>query len=309
MDPLTAALDFLDVRAAHPCRLETGGAWAMSFAEFRHIRVGLVLSGAMWLTPGGSAPLPLRAGEGYLLTSGLPYVIGSDPGLKPADGTAVFAAVWPDPVRHNLTAGATADTVAISGAITFDDGIAPLLLDHLPPVAVIHGGTPEARGLRPTLELLAQETAAELPGGRALREHLTYVLFVQALRAVLQRGDTDSPGWLRALTDSRLRPALQLIHGRPDRPWTVADLAAASSMSRTAFAVHFRATVGMPPLDYLIRWRVRSAGRALRSTDRTVSAVANQFGFGSESSFIRTFKRVTGRSPSRYRLERTAGRA
>ncbi|HEY0815837.1 MAG TPA: AraC family transcriptional regulator, partial [Pseudonocardia sp.] len=99
----------------------------------------------------------------------------------------------------------------------------------------------------------------------------------------------------------RLRPALELIHRHPDRPWTVADLAATASMSRTAFAVNFKTTVGMSPLDYVMRWRVRSASRTLRSTDHTVAAVAGQFGFASESSFIRTFKRVTGLSPARYR--------
>ncbi|HEY0815725.1 MAG TPA: AraC family transcriptional regulator, partial [Pseudonocardia sp.] len=192
MDTLSAALDFLDVQAAPPCRLEATGDWALRFAEFRHMRVGLVVSGALWLTPAGSKPQRLRAGDGYLLARGLPYVIGSRPGRAAEDGTALFETIWPGTVRVNGAPDTAVDTSAISGAITFDDSVGRLLLDHLPAMAVIRGGTVEAR---------------------------------------------------------RLRPALELIHRHPDRPWTVADLAATASMSRTAFAVNFKTTVGMSPLD------------------------------------------------------------
>jgi AraC-like DNA-binding protein len=78
--------------------------------------------------------------------------------------------------------------------------------------------------------------------------------------------------------------------------------AAAAGMSRSAFAQRFKTTVGLAPLDYLSRWRVQSAARLLRVTDRTVRSLATEFGFSTPSSFIRTFKRVTGKSPARYRV-------
>jgi AraC-like DNA-binding protein len=72
-------------------------------------------------------------------------------------------------------------------------------------------------------------------------------------------------------------------------------------MSRSRFALRFKTLVGLPPLDYLARWRIQAAGRTLRSTDRTVYSVATEFGYGSESAFSTAFKRVTGQSPARYR--------
>jgi hypothetical protein len=45
-------------------------------------------------------------------------------------------------------------------------------------------------------------------------------------------------------------------------------------MSRSAFAQRFRALVGLPPVDYLARWRIHSAARILRSSDRAVASVA-----------------------------------
>jgi AraC-like DNA-binding protein len=40
-------------------------------------------------------------------------------------------------------------------------------------------------------------------------------------------------------------------------------------MSRSTFALRFKNLVGLPPLDYLARWRIQAAGRTLRSTYRT----------------------------------------
>ena len=57
MDPLSGVLGMLGLQAAAPCRLEVGGEWALRFAEFQHIRVGVVLTGSMWLTPHGYAPI------------------------------------------------------------------------------------------------------------------------------------------------------------------------------------------------------------------------------------------------------------
>ncbi|TCN44600.1 helix-turn-helix protein [Kribbella orskensis] len=73
-----------------------------------------------------------------------------------------------------------------------------------------------------------------------------------------------------------------------------------SGASRSRSSARWR-TRASGPLDYLARWRIRAAGRALRSTDRTVYSVATEFGYGSESAFSTAFKRVTGQSPARYR--------
>jgi AraC-like DNA-binding protein len=79
-------------------------------------------------------------------------------------------------------------------------------------------------------------------------------------------------------------------------------------MSRSAFAQRFRALVGLPPMDYLVRWRIHAAARALRSGDRAVASVASEYGYTSESSFSNTFKRITGHPPARHRhLTLTAG--
>ena len=69
---------------------------------------------------------------------------------------------------------------------------------------------------------------------------LAQLLFIQVLRAHLQTSSLMPAGWLRALADPRLAPALRLMHGDPGRDWHLEDLARAAAMSRTSFAFHFQ---------------------------------------------------------------------
>jgi AraC-like DNA-binding protein len=93
------------------------------------------------------------------------------------------------------------------------------------------------------------------------------------------------------------------MHSDSARRWQVEDLASAVVMSRTTFTQRFKALVGLPPLSYLIRWRMAVAGNALRAGGKSLSAVAESVGYDSDTAFNSAFKRMTGRSPGRYRSE------
>jgi AraC-like DNA-binding protein len=126
------------------------------------------------------------------------------------------------------------------------------------------------------------------------------LLVLDIIRGFMQ--DTDMPaGWLKALTDERLRPALALIHEQPGKSWSLEDLARASSMSRSTFAQRFRESAGTPPQAYLINWRMLLAQRELRSRDTRIGALAFTLGYSSESAFSSAFKRHLGESPLAYR--------
>jgi AraC-like DNA-binding protein len=297
VDPLSEVLGLLDIKAASPSRFEAGGQWALSFKESQHVKVGAVLAGHIWVTAEGADPVYLAAGDCYLLASGRGYESASDLGIEPADGYAAFADSYPDTTYYNIDDGPR--TILAGGAITFDETAAVLLLDYLPPCVRIAADSKRAHVLRPILQMLADETASDTPGSETMRSQLTQILFVQALRTALMSG--TELGWLGALTDENIGTALSMIHRQPALPWTVAELAATANMSRSAFALRFRTLVGLPPLDYLARWRIQSAARLLRSTDRTVASIAMEFGYSSESAFSNAFKRLNGCPPAVYR--------
>jgi AraC-like DNA-binding protein len=304
MDPLSEVLEVLDLRAASPSRLEAGGRWSLGFAAHQHLKVGAVLAGECWLIAEGAPPRHLTVGDCYLLASSRPYVAASDLDTEPVPSSTALPGPWPSPAYYQTAPDDPARTILISGSLSFDSAATALLPGSLPPVARIAAGSHQAAVLGPVLQLLGDETAANGPGSAAMRKHLTHILLVQVLRTLLTPGgqaDAAPPGWLAALGDRQIGAALTLLHDQPARRWIVADLAAAVSMSRSSFAMRFKALVGLPPLDYLIRWRMQIAARALRSTRRTIAAIGADLGYTSESAFSNTFKRVLGQSPSRYR--------
>ncbi len=306
MDVLSNLLELVDVKAALPCRLEANGAWAFDFAAFEHLRVGAVLTGTCWLVTEGVAPIRLNAGDCYLLSSGRPYRVASSLEVEPRDGTAAFARVWPNTLRYGDDRSGNA-TVAISAAISLDVATADLLLDHLPGSVRVPSESPGADVLSPVLELLGRETEKDSEGSGFIRMQLSRILFAQVLRTLLSAGATPggppTTGWLAALNDERISAALVLMHREADRSWTVGSLAHSVGMSRSAFAQRFRELVGVSPLDYLARWRIQAAARTLRTTDRTIGSIATDLGFSSDSVFSRTFKRMTGTTPSTFRAE------
>ena len=138
-------------------------------------------------------------------------------------------------------------------------------------------------------------------------QQLGQLLLLEVLRAYLAQSTDLAPGWLRVLTDDRLRNALQLMHAEPGKPWRLDELARASAMSRTSFAERFRTLAGVPPLTYLNSWRMLLAQRALRDGDTRVGALAFELGYSSESAFSNAFKREVGVSPLRYRTRARNG--
>ncbi len=101
---------------------------------------------------------------------------------------------------------------------------------------------------------------------------------------------------------------MRQMHGQIARSWTVAQLAKTAALSRSAFFERFTRTVGVPPMEYLLAWRMAVAKDLLRRQDLGVTEVAERVGYGSVSTFSTAFSRHVGQPPSRYARElRTDG--
>jgi transcriptional regulator GlxA family with amidase domain len=116
----------------------------------------------------------------------------------------------------------------------------------------------------------------------------------------LTPGEGAPPGLLRGLADARLARAIRQMHGQLGRPWTVAQLAKISALSRSAFFERFSRTVGLAPMEYLLAWRMAVARDLLRRQDLGIAQVAESVGYASASTFSTAFSRHVGEPPSRY---------
>jgi transcriptional regulator GlxA family with amidase domain len=124
------------------------------------------------------------------------------------------------------------------------------------------------------------------------------VLLIEALRAT--SGQDTRPGLLRGLADARLAPAIRQMHAQLARSWTVAQLAKAAALSRSAFFERFTSTLGLTPMEYLLAWRMAVARDLLRREDMSIADVAERVGYSSASTFSTAFSRHVGQPPGRY---------
>jgi AraC family transcriptional regulator len=99
------------------------------------------------------------------------------------------------------------------------------------------------------------------------------------------------------------RRALELLRESLDGSVRLADLAKECGLSVSHFARSFKAAFGISSHQWLIRQRIDRAKELLSQTNRPLIDVAAQSGFGDQAAFTRTFHRVAGASPGRWRRE------
>ena len=295
-DPFSDLLQLADTEKIVSGGFTAGGAWALRFPEMSKMKFFAVVQGGCWLCADGE-PVRAEAGDVFLLSTSRAFVVAGDLAVTPIDAIALFST---DESGFRRV-GDGADCTLIGGFVKLDSVSGAALGEVLPPLIHVRAASPNAAVLQWLLGQFVREREAELPGSRLASGRLAQLMFVQILRVHLEASEASTAGWLRALADPRLAPAIRLMHGEPGRAWQLQELARAVAMSRTTFAFHFKSVTGVAPLAYLTAWRMRLAERALREERTPVAVLARSLGYTSESAFSNAFKRVTGLAPKQYR--------
>ncbi len=196
-------------------------------------------------------------------------------------------------VRHG-TRGGRPDVRILGGYFVFDSPDSALVVSLLPGFFHLRG----APRLATLVRLVAEESSERRSGRELVLSRLVEILLVEALRGA--PGDDAPPGLLRGLSDARLAPALRQMHAQLARAWTVPQLAKVAALSRSAFFERFTRNVGMPPMEYLLAWRMAVAKDLLRRRELGIEEVAERVGYGSASTFSTAFSRHVGEPPGRY---------
>jgi len=295
MDPLSDVLSLLKPRSSVSACLDAGGDWSIQFPG-DGVRFHAVISGHGWLAVDGvPGPVRMAPGDCFLLPSGRPFRLASDLAIAPSDASPILSAKQ-DGVA---TINGGGDFLGVGCLFTLTGRHADVLLGELPPIVHIREAS-EQQALRWSLERMIKEQRAPQPGGFLVTQHLAHMMLIQALRLYLAEGPKGGVGWLFALADPQMSRAISAVHEDPAHRWTLAALGERAGMSRTSFAVKFKATVGASPMEYLARWRMLLAADRLTHSADPVSAISLSLGYESESAFSTAFKRVMGCSPRRY---------
>lgn len=189
----------------------------------------------------------------------------------------------------------------LCGTFTIGDSQASHLLASLPAVIVLRGARDQAlEWLEVSRRMLLFEMQSPTQGSVVMVARILDLLLIQILRAWAGRSD-GAPSWLAGALDPQIGAALGAIHSDPSRAWTVAELARACNLSRSAFAGRFTARVGRPPASYLTHVRLDAAATLLRETSSPVGVVGETVGYTSEAAFSRAFRHRYGTPPAQWR--------
>jgi len=111
----------------------------------------------------------------------------------------------------------------------------------------------------------------------------------------------DPQVWTKAMYFSRIRRVIEYIEERLEEPLSLDCVAKIGCMEKTAFSKHFKIKTGVSLSKFLQVYRVSKAAAGIRASDESLTSVGLSAGFSNISSFERTFKSVTGQTPSTYR--------
>ena len=103
---------------------------------------------------------------------------------------------------------------------------------------------------------------------------------------------------------TRIEEVLSYISENIDQPLTLESLAQRVSLSPFYFSRVFRRETGYTLREYLINTRINAARFYLRTTQLSLKEITYRCGYGSDSTFCTTFKRITGMTPLEYRNQR-----
>ena len=81
----------------------------------------------------------------------------------------------------------------------------------------------------------------------------------------------------------------------------IRDLASLCHLNEQYFTRFFGNHVGVPPLEYLNRYRVKKATDLMLYSEEKIVDIAKNTGFHNQGNFIKTFKTIMGESPNQYR--------
>jgi AraC-type DNA-binding domain-containing proteins len=292
-DPLSDVVQLLHPQAVFANVISGKGNWAVRYADYSQPGFCIVLEGSARLAVDGHAPITINAGDFVLLPTTPAFTLS---GFVPAPPVFIDPDVVPGgqgELRHGDPDGPP-DMRSLGGAFLFDTRDAALLVSLLPTVVHVQG----SQRLMQLVQMVGEEYAQQQPGNAYMLSRLVEMLLVEAMRSTT--AGNAPPGLLRGLGDERLAMALKQIHARIAHGWTVGELAKAAALSRSTFFERFTRTVGVPPMEYVLAWRMEIAKELLRRDGLSVAEVAERVGYGSTSTFSVAFSRHVGEPPSRY---------
>jgi len=296
LDPFSQVIDLLKPQAVFWRIIEAHDSWTIGFRATHHVVLGQILEGVCHVERDDGVRFDLQTGDFMMMVAPGRWKLSARGGGTPVE----FEAAVQNPSL--LLSASPPLSVARIFAVSFTvaaanhDLISTL---RLPPVQVRRYESPADR-LGALLAILGEEARDDRAGRSIVVDRLLDAIVVEALRYRSSEIGEGNRGLLAGLSDPQIGRALRTMHADTRQPWTLVALAREVGMSRAALASRFVQIVGVPPMEYLSKWRMSLAKSALASAQAPLTDIAQIAGYQSVSAFSAAFKRETGLSPTLY---------
>jgi len=320
-DPLADALSLVRLSGALLFLVDASDPWCVDIPHTDSYRAILtsprqhvisyhvVLEGTGLASVPGEAPVRFGPGDVIVFPQGDAYRMESAPGtppeFSPDEVVGFFKTLASGDLPHIVPEGGGGDPRALfmCGFLACDSKPFNPVLAKLKRMLVVKLPENGNDSLRKLIEVARAEFQSPKAGGRSVRLHLCELIFIETLRRHAVAHSDLSEGWLAALADPVVGPAIAAIHADPAADWSLDRLARQVLSSRSVLAGRFREKTGQGPMQYLTSWRMQVAARGLRESRSSIAEIAWTVGYRSEAAFSRAFKKVTGQPPGAWRRE------
>lgn len=256
--------------------------------------------------PGAAAPPDAEVG---IVVRGSDEAItyktaGSWQSARPTTGS-----IWLRPIARTFDEARISSNVEVLHLSVPTSTFARLTDDDLPPAPgrfIRHSSGAQDELINQVGLAVLSELRSPTSAGHMLVETLSLLLAAR-LASTHSEFVTDRPptALRHRLDDDRLRRVLAYVDEHLAEEITLSDLANVACLSLFHFARAFATAVGMPPHRYITGRRLENAKKQIAAGKVSMSEVAFDCQFSSQSSFGRAFRRATGMTPAEYRRKRS----
>lgn len=268
------------------------GNWQVDTSGSGFINFHAITHGKCYLHPSHGSATLLETGDMVLLPLDSAHILSPSKTLS-ENNTAISAT----PISETL---ADEGAVLLCGYFEYQHPLMKVITKELPEYWIIKKRSKKSRILHQSLQLLISaslEKSDSIFTSSVVLNKVAEVIFLLIVKHLMSNYSST----IGALLHPALTNSLQALHNAPEKNWNVSMLASIANMSKSNYSAKFKACTGVTPIKYLTQWRLRSAYNDLVQSNQPIITIANKYGYESEASFSKAFKREIGVSPSSKR--------
>lgn len=158
----------------------------------------------------------------------------------------------------------------------------------------------------PTVKNMSLQNAPALGGQQLIKNYLELFL-INLMREETEKEYSDAVFLSPEQYEERVAaPVIEYLKAHVAEQVSISDVCEAVHYNKSYLFKQFKRATGQSVMSYFMQIKIGEAKKMLKSTSLSVSQIADALSFDTPNYFTKSFKRITGRTPSEYRKRKMA---